>query len=97
MGVSRLIQIDVVRLQSAQGIRGGAQDVGFRQSPFSVTHVHANFGGHDDFFSIPASFHPFAENFLRLSARVAGNPLGVHIRSVNGIESRLCKSVEQLE
>src|SRR5579864_8133115 len=50
--VVRLIQIDVVRLQAAQRIFRGAQDVGFRQPFLPIAHIHAILGGDDDLISI---------------------------------------------
>src|SRR5271154_4483850 len=93
----RLIEINVVGLQTPERAFDGPGDVILGEARFAGGHFHAEFGCDQDFLAPAALGEPVANDRLGFAAHVSGNPLRIDVSGVNHVEPRRDEGVEQLE
>ena len=90
-----VVEIDVVGLQSLERVLAGRGDVLRRKS--LALGMLRDLGRDHDLVAVAAALHPVADDRLRLTACVAGNPGRVGVGRVDEVAARLGIGVEHLE
>src|SRR5579862_5247330 len=90
----RLVEVDVIGLQSPQRILDGAKDIRFRQPFLARTHLHPDLGRDDDLAPVVGPLHPVTDDGFRFSALVPGGPAGINVGGIDEIESSAGEAVE---
>ena len=93
----RQIEVDRFDLQALQRLLDGLGDVGGGKVRAPLPHVGADLGDDHDLVAVAARLHPPADDGFRFAALVAGHPARIDIGRVDGIETGVGETVENVE
>ncbi|MNP20388.1 hypothetical protein D3C76_1129580 [compost metagenome] len=93
----RLVEVDVVGLQTAQRGFHGLFDVDGGEALVAVAHVHADLGGDDHLVALAGSLQPVADDGFRFAACMRGQPAGVDVCCVDAVQAGVQQRIQQAE
>src|ERR1700682_4996597 len=93
----RLIEIDIVSLQTPQRILDRAQHVRFGETFFIRSHLHTELCGDDHLLAIAAPLDPVADHRFGFATLITWHPFRVDVGVIDEIESRCDKRIQQLK
>ena len=95
--VVRLVEIDIIGLQTAQRIFHRLLNIARRQPLFAFAHRFAHLGGDDHLVALAALLQPFADDGFRFAAPVARRPAGRNVGGIDKVELIVHQRIQQIE